>query len=138
VRQAVDDGWLNVVEAEQKLKQVAANDLSGCEVVFLTGPNVVQASDLTELDERLPTAHLAVTSPALPLARLAAELSGRGRVVGVHFRQSLLSPSEVEVVATPWTDAATIAALHRWLERCGQWPTITSPDDGAHATPVAA
>src|SRR5204863_4907717 len=46
LRRAVDGGWLNAMEAEQRVKHVKANDLRGCEIVFLTGTDATQSADL--------------------------------------------------------------------------------------------
>jgi enoyl-CoA hydratase/carnithine racemase len=121
MRRAVDDGWFNTFEAEQKLKQVMTADLGGCELVFLTGSDADQAADLFRLDSSDEPV-LALSTPAL--GRIAASLNSRGRVVGVDFRPSALSRAAVEIIPTRWTDAAAVATLQRWLEHCGQWPVV--------------
>jgi 3-hydroxyacyl-CoA dehydrogenase/enoyl-CoA hydratase/3-hydroxybutyryl-CoA epimerase len=131
LRQAVDDGRLNAIEMEQRLKSVRVNDLKGCELVFLTGPTAVQAADLLELDESLPSARLVVTSTTVPLARLVPTLIHSGRVIRIDMR------ANVEVQPTEWTDAATRVALHRWLESSGQRVAIV-PVEEAHTASAAA
>src|SRR5262249_49404424 len=92
LRRALGDGWLNALEVEQRLKQVKVNDLSGCELVFLTGPTSTQAADLLALDESLDSAQLVITSRTMPLTRLADGLEHPERVLAVDLDTAAISP----------------------------------------------
>ncbi len=139
LRQAVDDGWLNIVEAEQRLERVISGDLSACELVILTGPDSLQATDLFEFDRQLPpSALLVITAAALPLEPLAAATNHPQRVLGVIFSEPQSSKSTAAVLPTPHTEECSLARVVRWLEHCGHSVDIADPALSAGANPVAA
>ncbi len=125
LRQNVDQGRFTILEAEQKLKAVTISSVfDAVDLVLITGLDRAQAAALVDLDRRLPAGPvLATTSPTLRLAPLA--LKQPDRTASLHLTSKTPSNS-VELIATRFTSARTIAALVRWLSQCGF--IVTAPE----------
>lgn len=87
-------------------------DLAGCDLVLEAVPEVlaIKKSVFAELESVLAEDALLVTNTSsLSVARMAEDLTHRGRVVGLHFFNPVAKMPLVEVIHTEDTDEATLA-----------------------------
>ena len=125
LRQAVDDGWLNAIEAGQKrdATHVSKHDVGfdAAELILLTGSGDTQQRDLTRLDACSDENAVLVTinfSPAMQ------DLRRPRRIVSLRFAGG--DSRDVEIVPTSLTAEATTAKLYFWLTRCGLRPKLSA------------
>jgi 3-hydroxyacyl-CoA dehydrogenase/enoyl-CoA hydratase/3-hydroxybutyryl-CoA epimerase len=84
-----------------------------------------------ELEQRVrPRAILTSASGSLGIEALQAELQRSGRVAGMHFLGTDLACPIVEIVRSPVTDSATLAALDSWLRCWHKTPIVVSDRPG--------
>jgi len=76
------------------------------------------------------TATLASNTSAIPIARLAAGLSEKGRFCGMHFFHPVRSRPLVEVVRGPDTSDETIATAVAYARTIGKMPIAVSDGPG--------
>ncbi|ATG53513.1 3-hydroxyacyl-CoA dehydrogenase [Brachybacterium ginsengisoli] len=87
-------------------------DLAGCDLVLEAVPEVlaIKKSVFAELESVLAEDALLVTNTSsLSVARMAEDLTHRGRVVGLHFFNPVAKMPLVEVIHTEDTDEAALA-----------------------------
>ena len=73
---------------------------------------------------------IAVNTSAIPIAELAAEAADPALVVGVHFMNPVPAIDTVEVVRTPATSAATLAAIEDFLGTLGKRGVVVNDAPG--------
>jgi len=131
---AVDDGWLTVIEAEQRASRVSwSSDFDDCDAVLLTGNDSEQAQAVCDLDMRLcANVVLITTATEIDVSSLARPALMPERIVGLRF-----GADSVEIIASPWTDGSAPARTFRWLERCGERPFVAEMPT-VQVEPVAA
>jgi L-gulonate 3-dehydrogenase len=83
----------------------------------------------SELDALAPSgAILGSSTSALGMSRFTAELSGRGRCVIVHPATPPHMMPVVEIVPSPWTDAAVVERIFALMESLGQTPVLVNKE----------
>ncbi|MCC6219610.1 MAG: enoyl-CoA hydratase/isomerase family protein [Deltaproteobacteria bacterium] len=84
-----------------------------------------------ELDRTLDSkAILASNTSSLPISDFSADVSHRGRIVGMHFFNPVEKMPLVEVVCTKHTDERTIAFTSALAVSMGKYPVIVSEVPG--------
>ncbi len=84
-----------------------------------------------------PPAIIASNTSSLPIAALAAACPQPWRVAGLHFFNPVHRMALVEVIRTPQTDEATVAALLAFAERLGKTPVLARDTPGFIVNRVA-
>ena len=82
-----------------------------------------------ELEKLAPAgAILASNTSGIPITRLQEAVSGKGRVVGLHWSNPPHIIPVVEVIAGAHTDAAVLQEARQLIARCGLMPIVVQKD----------
>jgi 3-hydroxyacyl-CoA dehydrogenase/enoyl-CoA hydratase/3-hydroxybutyryl-CoA epimerase len=82
------------------------------------------------------TTILASNTSALPIGRSPARLAHKDRVIGLHFFSPVPKMPLLEIVKTPETSAATLAACLRYATQIGKTPIVVADGPGFYTTRV--
>jgi 3-hydroxybutyryl-CoA dehydrogenase len=125
----VEKGRLTAEEREAALGRLATTtelaDLAGCDLVIeaVVEELEVKRSLFAEIEEVVrPEAVLATNTSALSVSAIAEAISGRERVVGMHFFNPAPVLPLVEVVRAPESSEEAVETVYAFAERIGKQP----------------
>ncbi len=137
LERAADAGKIEgpaVADTFERIEYSARIDaLGGCEVVLEAVSEDVdlKTSLFRSLEEIVPPdALLASNTSSIPIARLAAAVANRERVVGLHFFSPVPMMSLVEVVVAISSDERAVSQAHTFAESLGKTPIRTKDRSG--------